>query len=60
MNKKDFMTLIIYDIVTLLLLIEHLCGLELALALMCIWTMISMIAHISIFKDYIFAIVVEE
>lgn len=54
MNKKDFWTLIACNLGTLILLIEHLCGLEIALECMCVWTIISMIIHICVLKDYIF------
>jgi hypothetical protein len=54
MNKKDFWTLIACNFGTLILLIEHLCGLEIALTCMCVWTIVSMIIHICILKDYIF------
>lgn len=54
MNKKDFWTLMICDIAVLVLLIEHWCGLELALPFMCVWTIISLIVHICVLKDYIF------
>ena len=53
MRKKDFWILMACNLGTLILLIEHLCGLELALLTMCIWTAISMVIHICILKDYI-------
>jgi hypothetical protein len=53
MSKKDFWTLMFCNLVTVTLLIEHLCGLCLALEIMCIWTSISILAHISILRDYV-------
>lgn len=53
MNKKDFWTLMACNFTTLLLLVEHLCGMDLALECMCIWTMVSMLIHIHILKDYV-------
>jgi hypothetical protein len=60
MNKKDFFGLMFCNAVTLVLLLEHLCGLELALPFMCVWTIISLIVHICILKDYIFTVTIEE
>jgi hypothetical protein len=60
MNKKDFWTLIIFNFVTLVLLIEHLCGLQLALPFMCVWTIMSLIVHICVLKDYVFTVTIEE
>ena len=53
MNKKDLWTMLIPDIAVAILLIEHLCGLELALELMCICAIISAIVHICILRDYV-------
>lgn len=53
MSKKDFWTLMFCNLVTVTLLIEHLCGLWLALEIMCIWTSISTLAYISILRDYV-------
>lgn len=53
MNKKDFWTLIGCNLTTGILLIEHLCGLDKALECMIFWTIISMLIHIHILKDYI-------
>lgn len=53
MNKKDFWTLIISDLAVVILLIEHLCGLALALELMCVGAIIATIVHIYILRDYI-------
>lgn len=61
MNKKDFWTLLICNFGVLVLLIEHLCGLELALNCMIGWCIISLLIHIHILKDYVrFSIEVEE
>ena len=53
MNKKDFLTLMMFDLTSLILLIEHLCGLELAIWCLGFWTIISLIVHICIFRDYV-------
>lgn len=53
MNKKDFWTLVLFDLTSLILLIELLCGLELALFCFCAWTIISLIVHICVLKDYV-------
>jgi hypothetical protein len=53
MNKKDFWALILCNITTLLLIIEHLCGYELAIWALCIWSIISSIIHIGILRDYV-------
>lgn len=61
MNKKDFWTLVACNFVTLILLVEHLCGLDIALECMCLWTALSMIIHIYILRDYArLSVVVEE
>ena len=57
MNKKDFLKLILCDIVMILLLVEYWAGLELALPILCVWTIISLIVHIVILKDYAIMIV---
>lgn len=53
MNKKDFWTLLVCNFGTLVLLLEHLSGMELALECMCVWTAISMLIHIHILRDYV-------
>jgi hypothetical protein len=53
MNKKDFFTLMACNLTTLVLLIEHFCGMDLALECMCVWTVISMIIHIFVLRDYV-------
>lgn len=61
MNKKDFWTLVVCNFVAIILLIEHLCGLEIALECLCAWMCISMLIHIYILRDYVrLAIVIEE
>lgn len=60
MRKKDFWTLILFNAGILILFIEHLCGLELAMPFMCAWTIVSLVAHIWILKDYIFTVAIEE
>jgi hypothetical protein len=61
MNKKDFWFLMLCNLVTVTLLIEHLCGLCLSLECLCIWTVISLLIHIAILRDYIqLSIEVEE
>lgn len=61
MNKKAFWTLMACNFVTLILLVEHLCGLDIALECMCLWTALSMIIHIYILRDYVrLSVVVEE
>ena len=53
MNKKDFWSLMACNLITVVLLIEHLCGLEKALECMALWTIVSMIIHIYILRDYV-------
>lgn len=60
MNKKDLFGLMLCNAVALILLIEHWCGLELALPIMCVWTIISLAVHIWVLKDYIFTVTIEE
>lgn len=52
MNKKDFWTLVLCDLVVVILLIEHLVGLCLALELMHIWLIVSLLVHIGILRNY--------
>jgi hypothetical protein len=54
MNKKDFIGLMLCNAVALILLIEHWCGLELALPMLGIWSIVSLIIHICVLKDYMF------
>ena len=61
MNKKDFWTLMACNLTTLILLVEHFCGMDMALECMCVWTMVSMLIHIHILRDYVrLSVVVEE
>lgn len=53
MNKKDFWTLMACNLITALLILEHLCGLEKALECMALWTIVSMLIHIYILRDYV-------
>lgn len=53
MNKKDFWSLMACDFVSLVLLIEHLCGLEAAVWCLYGWTVISLTIHINIWRDYV-------
>ena len=53
MNKKDFLALVVCNLGTLALLIEHWCGVGLALKWMCIWTLISMIIHVCVLRNYL-------
>lgn len=53
MNKKDFWILMVCNFVNLGLLIECLCGVPTAFEFMCGSTIISLIIHICILKDYI-------
>lgn len=53
MNKKDFWTLMFFDFISVLLIIECWCGLKLAAICMCGWFMLSLVVHICILKDYV-------
>jgi hypothetical protein len=53
MNKKDFWTLMLFNFVSVILLIECWCGLELALQCMCVWVIVSLLVHIGILKNYV-------
>ena len=53
MNKKDFITLFVSFITTLILLIEHWCGLPLAFEFMCVWTIIFLITFICVTLKYV-------
>lgn len=52
MNKKDFWTLVVMNLTTLILLIECWCGLEAAIWCLCGWSIISAVTHICVLKDY--------
>ncbi len=53
MNKKDFWTLLVMNLTSLILLIEHWCGLEAAIWVLCVWTAVSLITHIWVLRDYV-------
>lgn len=53
MKKKDFWTLIGCDAAIAVLILEHLAGLEVAIHCLSIWTIITLIIHIAILKEYI-------
>lgn len=53
MNKKDFWTLMLCNLVTVTILIECLFGLCLSLKCFYIWTIISLLIHINVLRDYI-------
>ena len=52
MRKKDFWTLVVCNLVTVILLTEHLCGIDLALECMIVWQILNMMLHIYILRDY--------
>lgn len=52
MQKKDFFMLMGCNLVTVVLLIEHLCGMDLALEFMIGWQMLNMIIHFFVLRDY--------
>ena len=53
MAKKDFWTLIICGAVSFILLVEHLCGLQLALPILCAWSIFSLITlAVTILRNY--------
>ena len=53
MDKKDFWTLIICGAVSFILLVEHLCGLRLALPILCAWSIFSLITlAVTILRNY--------
>lgn len=52
MNKKDLMWSILLNVCALILLIEHLCGLELAFSFFIVAVIVSCIAHIYIISKY--------
>ena len=60
MNKKEFIALFTCNITTLILLIEHWCGIPLALESACIWGIISLLIQIYVLRDHIKICVVEE
>ena len=52
MQKKDFWTLVVCNLVTVILIIEHFCGMDLALEFMIGWQILNMIIHIYVLRDY--------
>lgn len=52
-NKKNLIISFVCCIITLILLIEYLCGLEIAIYCLCGWTMLSCIIHINMLRDYV-------
>lgn len=52
-NKKNFLNSFVLNCVVIILLIEHLCGVELALEFLYVWLGISVLVHINILRDYI-------
>ena len=59
MNKKDFLVSLLLNVVSILLIIEYIWGLELAFSCLILWTIISLLGHMYILRDYIY-IKVEE
>jgi hypothetical protein len=53
MNKKDFWSITLCNLVTATLLIECFIGLCYSLECLCIWTIISMLIHIYVLRDYV-------
>ena len=53
MNKKDFWTCFACNITSFIILIEYFCGLEAAWICGLIWSCISLIIHLHIFRDYL-------
>ena len=61
MNKRDVMKLLVLNITHLGLIIESLVfKLDVAFPLLMIWTVISLVAHICILKDYAIKVSYEE
>jgi hypothetical protein len=52
MCKKDFWMSILFNLISVILLIEHWCGLDLAFEFMIGWTIISLFVHIYILRDH--------
>ena len=50
MNKKDFWILMFCDIILAILLIEHFCGLSLALECLIAWALVNVFLHIYMFR----------
>ena len=61
MNKKDLWALIICNIGLVALVIECVCGLELAFPFTSIWIVVYAITHVVVLKDYLqLSITIEE
>jgi hypothetical protein len=52
-NEKNLITSLALNFVSLILLIEHWCGLEAAIYSLLGWTILSLIIHTNILRDYI-------
>ena len=52
-NKKNLITSLALNFVSIILLIEHLCGLEAAIYVLVGWMILSLIVHINILRDYV-------
>jgi hypothetical protein len=53
MNRQNLMCLITCNVVTTGLLIEYFCGVPHSLELLCVSTVVSLIAHICVLKDHV-------
>jgi hypothetical protein len=47
------MTLALCNITTALFVLEHCCGLEIALECLAFWIVISLVAHLNVLRNYI-------
>ena len=52
-NKKNLITSIALNFVSIILLIEHWCGLEAAIYVLVGWMILSLVIHINILRDYV-------
>jgi hypothetical protein len=53
MDKKDFIAVVTGVSTSVILLIEHWCGLEAAIYVLVGWMILSLIVHINILRDYV-------
>ena len=53
MNKKDFLTLLVCNLASAVLLFEFVIGLEAALNCLMVWVAISLVVHICVLWDYV-------
>lgn len=60
MNKKDFLTLLVCNIVSVILFVELMVGLEAALVCLVAWTVISLVIHICVLWDYVKPVIIIE